>query len=269
MQIDWRVSEQLGASRMSNQLSSMQAFASIWDIQARDLWGEHYAQALADLLESQGVKTILDCAGRTGFTALDFKRQHLNVSYSDGSADMLAFFNAKRFSENLTIPTYLSTWQQLPLRVPYTYDAVLCRGNALLFMAAYKDETLISRQSALTAMHEALRGMFSKVADEGLLYIDLPKPDKARPEQPYSYTATDNLTVKTKTTVSYDPETQLRTTTSLITNLLSKEETTSVTQTYPLDEKEFMGMLLDVGFQRLEKSPVKEAFFVDAYMAFK
>ena len=254
---------------MSDQQNSMQEFANIWDIQARDLWGENYAQALADLLESQDVVTILDCAGGTGFPALEFKRQNLNISYSDGSPEMLAFFNPKRFAENLTIPTYLSTWQQLPARVPYTYDAVLCRGNSLLSVSRCTDEAPVSRKFALTAMHEALRGMFSKVSDDGFLYIDIPKPDKAKPETPYTYTSTDNLTVKTKTTVSYDPETQLRTTSHRITNLLSNEEATSAAQVYPLDEKEFIGMLLDVGFQRLEKSPIKEAFFVDAFMAFK
>ena len=254
---------------MSEQQNSMQEFANIWDIQARDLWGENYAQVLADLLESKSVVTILDCAGGTGFPSLEFKRQNLNISYSDGSPEMLEFFNAKRFAENLIIPTYLSTWQQLPTRVPYTYDAVLCRGNSLLFMGAYTDDAPVSRESALIAMHEALRGMLSKVAEDGLLYIDIPKPDKAKPEKPYTYTSTDNLTVKTKTIVSYDPETQLRTTSNRITNLLSNEETTSAAQVYPIDEKELIEMLLDVGFQRLEKSPIKEAFFVDAYMAFK
>lgn len=254
---------------MSEQQSSMQEFANIWDMQARDLWGEHYAQALADLLESHDVKTILDCAGGTGFPAIEFKQQGLNISYSDGSPDMLAFFNAKRREEKLTIPSYLSSWQQLPLKVPYTYDAVLCRGNSLLFMGAYTDAAPVSRESALAMMHEALKGMFSKVSDDGLLFIDIPKPDKAKPEKPYLSTFTDNLTVKTKTTVSYDPKTQLRTTTNLITNLLSGTETINTAHTYPIDEKEFIQMLLSIGFQGLEKSPIKEAFFMDAYMAFK
>ena len=254
---------------MGDQQNSMLEFANIWDLQTRDLWGKHYAQALADLLESHDVKTILDCAGGTGFPAIEFKRQGLNISYSDGSPDMLAFFNAKRVEEKLTIPSYLSTWQQLSQRVPYTYDAVLCRGNSLLFVGAYTDEAPIGRASSLAMVHEALHGIFSKVSDDGLLYFDLPKPDKAKPEKPYHSTFTDSLTVKIKTTVSYDPDTQLRTTTNLITNLLSGAETTSTAQTYPFDERELFEMLLSVGFQGVEKSPIKEAFFMDAYMAFK
>ena len=254
---------------MSDQQSGMQEFANFWDYQARDIWGEDYPQALADLLKSHDVEMILDCAGGTGFPAIEFKQLGLNISYSDGSPEMLAFFNAKRFDAKLTIPTYLSSWQQLPQRVPYTYDAVLCRGNSLVFVGAYMDDAPLSRESALDMMREAIQGMFSKVADSGFLYIDLPKPEKAKPEQPYTHTGTDSLTFKVKTTVSYNPDTQLRTTSDLITNLLSNSETTIVAHTYPINEEELFEILLSAGFQRVEKSPLKEAFFIDAYMAFK
>lgn len=254
---------------MSDQQNNMQEFANFWDYQARDIWGEDYPQALADLLKSHDVKMILDCAGGTGFPAIEFKQQGLNISYSDGSPEMLAFFNAKRFEEKLTIPTYLSSWQQLPQRVPYTYDAVLCRGNSLVFVGAYTDDAPLSRESALDMMREAIQGMFSKVAEGGFLYIDLPKPEKARPKQPYTSTGTDSLTFKLKSTVSYNPNTQLRTTSDFITNLLTDCETTIVAHNYPLGEEELFEMLSDAGFQRVEKSPLKEAFYVDAYMAFK
>lgn len=247
----------------------MQEFAKVWDYQARDIWPENYAIDLADLLKSHDVKLILDCAGGTGFPAIEFKQQGLNISYSDGSPEMLAFFNTKRFEEKLTIPTYLSRWNELPQRVPYTYDAVLCRGNSLLFLGAYTREAPVSRESVLVAMREALEGMFSKVSDGGFLYIDIPKPERARPEAPYNTTATDSLTFKVKNTVSYDPDTGLRTTSDVITNLLSNTETNTTTHTYPITEEELFEMLRSVGFERIEKSPVKEAFFIDAYLAFK
>jgi hypothetical protein len=248
---------------------SMQAFATFWDYQARDIWGADYAQALADLLKSYDADMILDCAGGTGFPAIEFKQQGLNISYSDGSPEMLAFFNAKRFEEKLTIPTYLSSWQELPKRVPYAYDAVLCRGNSLLYLGAYTDDAPQSRKSALSMMQEAIEGMFSKVSDDGFLYIDMPKPEKSKPEEPYTVTGTDSLTFKVKATVSYDPETQVRKTSDVITNLLNNTETTTIAHTYPLDEKELFAMLLNAGFQRVEKSPIKEASFINAYLAFK
>lgn len=253
---------------MSDSHNDMQAFAQIWDLQARDLWGEHYPLVLAELLHTHGVKTILDCSGGTGFPAIEFKQQGLNISYSDGSPEMLAFFNAKRVEKKLTIPTYLSSWKELPIRVPYTYDAVLCRGNSLIFTGAYSDEAPVTRDVALTAMRDAIQGMFSKVAEGGLLYIDIPKPKKAKPKVPYHSTSSDHLTIKTKTTVSYDPKTQLRTTLDRITHLLSDTETTTTAQTYPISAEELINMLLDAGFQRVEKSPVTEAFYIDAYIAF-
>ncbi|WP_022953272.1 class I SAM-dependent methyltransferase [Leucothrix mucor] len=254
---------------MSDQHNSMQAFAEIWDVQTRELWDENYAQALADLFNFYSIKTILDCAGGTGFPTLEFKRQGLNVSYSDGSPEMLAFFNAKRFAEKLTIPTYLSSWQTLPERVPYTYDAVLCRGNSLMDLAVYSDEAPISRASFLSAMSESLAGMFSKVAEDGLLYIDIPKPEKVMPAKPSINSDTDSMTFKSKTTVAYDPETQISTTTELTTNLLRNTQSTSVAKAYAIDEEELIELLLTVGFERVEKSPLKEASFIDAYMAFK
>lgn len=254
---------------MSDQRRSMQEFAKQWDYRARELWGSDYAQALADLLKSHDVEMILDCAGGTGFPAIEFKQQGLNISYSDGSPDILAFFNARRKEEKLTIPTYLSSWHELPMRVPYSYDAVLCRGNSLLFLGAYSDDAPLDRPTALSAMQQALNGMFSKVAEGGFLYIDIPTPDKAKPEEPYHVTSTDSLTFKVKTTVSYDPETQMRTTVDVINNLLSNTETEISAHNYPIDEQELFEMLRNAGFEKIEKSPIQEASFMDAYLAFK
>ena len=254
---------------MSDQSKNMQDFASIWDYQARDMWGKDYAQALADLLKTYDTTMILDCAGGTGFPAIEFKQQGLSISYSDGSQDMLTLFNEKRFEKKLTIPTYLSSWQALPDRVPYSYDAVLCRGNSLLFMGAYLVEDPQSHETVLANMELALKGMFSKVADDGLLYIDIPKLKHAKPETPYTFTGTDSLTFKVKTTVSYDPKTQLRTTKDCITHLLSGTESNIVAHNYAIEEHELFDLLAKVGFKRVEKSPIKEAFFINAYMAFK
>lgn len=136
-------------------------------------------------------------------------------------------------------------------------------------LGIYTDDAPLSRASVLSAMSEALTGMFSKVAEDGLLYIDIPKPDKAMPLKPSISSATDSMTFKSKTTVSYDVETQLSTTTEVNNNLLRNTQTTSVAKTYVIDEQALIEMLLAVGFERVEKSPLKEALHVDAYMAFK
>ena len=39
--------------------NSMETFAKVWDMQARYLWGDDYAQDLADLLTNNGCFPVL------------------------------------------------------------------------------------------------------------------------------------------------------------------------------------------------------------------
>jgi SAM-dependent methyltransferase len=245
--------------------SEMDGYAATLDSQVREVWPNNYANNLSDFLNDSGVSRLLDCAGGTGFPAIELKEAGWDITYSDGSADMMNFFKEKVAEKDLLIPSYLSLWQDLPEVVPNTFDAVLCRGNSLLGVCAYNGETMPSRPQILATMIEALKGMFNKVADGGFLYIDIPIPSRSKPAEPYVFNSQKYIA----TTIIYDPVTQIRTTEDVKTNPDDGSEQITYHFVYPLDPEELIDMLLQVGFQKIEKSSLEEAFYIDAYVAFK
>ncbi|RVU84316.1 class I SAM-dependent methyltransferase [Leucothrix sargassi] len=246
------------------QESIMDDYAQTLDLQVRGLWPKGFAERLSDLLQSYKISNILDCSGGTGFPVIELKTYGWEITYSDGSSEMFEFFNEKASEHGLEIPSYLSLWQDMDSKVPGTYDAVLCRGNSLLGISSYNKEKVLSRDFTLNVIQTALNQMFHKVKEGGLLYIDLPKPEQARPEKPYQCEITPNIA----TTISYDPITKLRTTKDVRTDS-NGEQTITYHTAYPIYAEELLEMLRIAGFERIESSPIEEAFYIDAYVAFK
>lgn len=244
--------------------SKIKGFAATWDEQLREKWPENYPKELAKLLKQQEVNNILDCSGGTGYPIIELKQLGWDVTYSDGNPEMFDFFAKKIAEKGLDIPSYLSLWHQLPENVPNTYDAVLCRGNSLLGVHAHTGDVLPSRDIVKKEMIRALQAMFNKITKGGVLYVDIPAPEYSKPLVPY-HDSFQNV----MTTVSYDPVAKIRTTHDVKKDPKTSVETITVHCVYPLDPEELISMLLHVGFQKIEKSPIKEAHYIDAYLAFK
>ena len=99
--------------------------AELWDICIKFMWGEEYILGLDNFLKLRKIKTILDCAGGTGFPAIVLKKRGWDVTYSDGSKQMFDFFENELKKGNLQIPHYFVNWHELSKKFSQKFDAVL------------------------------------------------------------------------------------------------------------------------------------------------
>ncbi len=248
---------------------AMRAYATSWDKTIQSLWPAIYPSSLSSELKKLNVKTILDCAGGTGYPAILLKKMGWDISYSDGSNEMVTVFKERLKEEGLDIPTYGSRWEDLSENVPNTYDAVMCSGNSFVGIATFENtEYSIQKESVMLRMKLAVAEFYKKVNKGGVLYIDLFKKESVAPEQPYTLDVSfDDERVILN--VSYDPVRNIRTALSTNISLTDGSEVDTITKLAPLYSEELFELLVDAGFSRIEKANIEGAEFVDGFMAFK
>ncbi len=237
------------------------SFINVWDQGVRDLWPKDYAQQLSQFLHQQGCVRVLDSSGGTGYPSIDLKQMGWDVSYSDISTEMLDFFTQKTNEQQLDIPCYLSSWEALPDNIPDTYDGILCRGNSLIYLSNIE----FSHDLLAERLVRSFQGMFHQLNKGGLIYFDLPNPAHAKPAQSYQY---EYSTDRIATIVSYDPVRNIRSTKNIQKHSDGSESATNF-HAYSLDIEMVLSSLFDSGFAKIEKSPIAEASYVDAYIAWK
>ncbi|PWQ97881.1 class I SAM-dependent methyltransferase [Leucothrix arctica] len=214
------------------------------------------------------MKTILDCAGGTGYPSIELKQLGWDITYSDGSSAMLDIFTEKLEASKLDMPKYFSRWEDLSQKVPNTYDALMCAGNSFIGINSYESDFAIADEVVKTNMLSAVSEFYNKLNTGGVLYIDLCKADRAAPEKPYSESITDD-NAHIFRTISYDSVTNIRTNLTTTTLLSDGSATDTITKVVPLFAEELINLLLEVGFSRVERSTVADADYVDSFFAFK
>ena len=80
---------------------AMRAYATSWDKTIQSLWPAIYPSSLSSELKKLNVKTILDCAGGTGYPAILLKKMGWDISYSDGSNEMVTVFKERLKEEGV------------------------------------------------------------------------------------------------------------------------------------------------------------------------
>jgi glycine/sarcosine N-methyltransferase len=103
---------------------------------------------------------VLDCACGIGADAMALVRRGYNVTASDGSASMVA--EARRRSRQLGVEIDIiqSSWQDLPERVPGTFELILCLGNSIVHTETRSN------------MISSLEGIKKLLSAGGVLVID-------------------------------------------------------------------------------------------------
>ncbi|PWQ93739.1 class I SAM-dependent methyltransferase [Leucothrix arctica] len=252
-------------------MTNQKSLIEFWDVQLRRIWDEGYAEKLSDYLRSLDVKTILDCAGGSGYPAIEFKKMNWDISYSDGVEGTVDFFKKKMIGAEVDIPCFYSKWEDLDGNRPETYDAVLCRGNSFISINSYIDEVLDppSFEESYDNMKKAVKAFHNSLSPGGVLYIDIPVKEVAKPEKPYSRVDTDNKTFEDKISGSYDPLTKIRELVIDSHNLITGEKVYYKTYQYPISKEELYKLLDEAGFSKVLQSPVDEPQYMDAFVAFK
>jgi len=97
-----------------------------------------------NLLQSYGVKNVLDIACGSGFHSIHLATEGFQVTAADASEDMLnqTKENSKLYNVNFDLKK--ADWLELSNNITEKYDAVICLGNALthLFYEKYYRQAL-------------------------------------------------------------------------------------------------------------------------------
>lgn len=139
----------------------IEGFVDKWD----DLidWDRRYqgeGRFFADLLDSYGVRSVLDVATGTGFHSVRLLEDGYQTVSADGSAQMLgkAFENGLQRGHLLQIVQ--ADWRWLNRDVHQLFDAVICLGNSFTHLFSERD-----RRKALAEFYAVLK-------HDGILILD-------------------------------------------------------------------------------------------------
>lgn len=117
-----------------------------WDGRAR---GE--GTFFRDLLRDAGCERVLDAATGTGFHAVNLARAGFDVVAADGAETMLKKTEQNMREHDVAFPTYHADWRTLQRDVPGRYDALVCLGNAFTHLFDVDD-----RVETLAQFHQVL-----------------------------------------------------------------------------------------------------------------
>lgn len=243
-------------------------FPQKWAISLNLLYPDRtYINGLHNFLQAQGVSTILDAAGGTGFPSIALKQLGWDVTYSDGSSDMIDFFqNALKRHGNPDIPTYQSEWDELDVNVPGQFDAVLCRGNSIPYAASDPSNSTEAEskiENALGAFNQALN-------PGGLLYIDLFRREEFRRTplvRTFEERSVDGKKVNLAWEITHHPEQKVRELRRILD--IDGAVDSQVTRAYLLSHETLIQSLTNAGFSSIQEVAIPGESNYDVFIARK
>jgi SAM-dependent methyltransferase len=144
--------------------------AQFWDFCTKLKWNDIFLDELEQFFKVHSVRRILDCAGGTGFPVLELKQRGWDVTYSDGSQDMHDFFVSRLRKYKLRIPHRVVNWSRLSAEFEPDFDAVLCRGNALVYINTWDVDRFPGESR--DDIENSLKQFFAVLRPGGLVYVD-------------------------------------------------------------------------------------------------
>jgi SAM-dependent methyltransferase len=233
------------------------SLADLWDITRTFMWDHKYVAGLDQFLRSQDVTTILDVAGGTGFPCLELRRMGWDITYSDGSNLMLGHFKKRMEGTGQEIPQHHSNWLELSQNIPGKYDAVLCRGNSLIYVDSW-DQCGV-HETTKERIKKSLAEFYKTLNDGGLLYVDI--TNKSEFDQ-QTYPIIEKLgerIISDKPTrliweLTHDYEGRIRTCNSTLSH--DGQEYKHTYQSYLLRHEELVEILKEVGFRKVEETKI-------------
>jgi len=239
--------------------------AELWDNQVRKYWSKNYHIELSELLKENGVKSILDTSGGTGYPSIEFAQMGWDISYADSSLEMYEFFNKKLKEKKLIVPSFLVKWQNLNSQIDTKYDALLCRGNSFTYIDGY-DTKSYNPATIKENMQRSLVQFYNQLNPNGVLYIDLlkekHKTQSVKKEEDFE-------TYHSSTKVSYNETTNIRTITESIKFFDNDTIYNFTLYGYIITEQELKSMLYDAGFISVNKIEIDSSDIADSFLAKK
>ena len=240
--------------------------AQLWDICFRFLWDDRYVKDLDRLLKKHNTKTVLDCAGGTGFPSIQLKQLGWDVTYSDGSDVMVEYFVNKISALNLDIPYHHLNWSRLD-DIHGTFDAVLCRGNSLIYIDSWGENNI----SKDTPRHikQSLTEFKERLKPQGMLLVDTIKRDNFEQTYPivknFGEKIIDGQKISVQWELSHDYEKNIRTWDSFleIDGMAYEFNHTA----YLLHPDTLISILKEIGFTNIQPVYINGGDYYDAFVA--
>ena len=158
--------------------------ADFWESMPRDWPGHPYDPRLVDDLHgifqeltatgSGPIARVLDCGCGTGNPAIGLAKRGYQVVGVDADPEMVRRFRQNCQAEGQNIQVLSSDWRDLNGEAfgGEPFDAVVCRGNSLIYAANWDRDSFIP-EVAHRAIRHALRRMTSVLRPRGVVYVDI------------------------------------------------------------------------------------------------
>ncbi len=232
--------------------------SELWDLSIKFLWDDRFINGLESFLRANGAKTVLDSCGGTGFPSIALKKRGWDITYSDGSELMYNRFQAKMAAQGVAMPSYRTEWLGLSRTIPNRFDALLCRGNSLVYVNSW-DRDKISQKSPLH-IGETLQEFRAMLNPGGVLYIDIiNKNEYDQPEYPVVEEIgerwMDGKRIRLTWLITHNYNTRLRTCQSVME--MDGVKHTYLYYSYLLRHVELLDLLTGAGFRQVREIKVE------------
>jgi SAM-dependent methyltransferase len=212
----------------------------------------------------------LDVCGGTGFPVLELKKQGWDVTYADGSPEMLTHFSQVVVQAGLDIPCYLSDWEALSKNISQKFDLVMCRGNSLLYIDSWGNYDISEDTGAHIKL--ALQEFYKMLKEGGILYIDMYSKENGQIDNAticvtYDDRVIDGQKIGFAHEISLDDETRIRIWKPVV--IIEDQSYEFILQSYYLKHEELVSLLAEIGFRNIEETSIAGESFYTVYTAFK
>ena len=227
--------------------------AEVWEICIKFMWDQSYVDGLNNFLTKNKVKKILDCGGGTGFPSIPLKKHEWDISYCDNNPIMVRHFQKELQKQNLKIPTYTSSWVDLSKNIKENFDAILCRGNSLIYVNSWDiNKPELNKEN----IKKTLQEFHKKLNENGLLYIDLiNKKEFHREKYPIleeiGEKIIDGKKIKITWELFHDYDKKIRKC-NIIMKVDDKTEITTL-YSYLLEHSKLINLMKEIGFKDVKE----------------
>jgi ubiquinone/menaquinone biosynthesis C-methylase UbiE len=244
--------------------------ADLWEICIRFMWDETFVTGVHKFLKSHNVKTVLDVAGGTGFPCIGLKKMGCDITYSDGSRLMFDHFKSNLEKSGIGMLQHNSNWLELTKQIPERFDALLCRGNSLVYVDSW-DQNRLS-DVTIENIRKALAEFYKMLNRQGLLYVDITnKKEFNQPQYPvieeFGEKIIDGKKVKLRWELIHDFKHRLRTWKSILLIDGKRHEFTYLS--YLLTHEELIDLLKQVGFRKVKETEIDGEDRYNVFVAYK
>lgn len=239
----------------------------IWEICISRIYDkDSYVKKLDEILTQEKVKRIIDPACGTGFPSLQLYKLGYDITCSDGNELMLQYFNK---NVNGKVKAKRLEWRDLARTYEDEFDAVLVRGNSLIYATSW-DKEEINPEESKDAIFKSLENFYHILRENGLLYLDLYKENEQPHKQDLGEVILNNNDRENwKWEIQHDWSKRIRTWSIVRTNLVNKEQVKHISYSYLIKHDELLDMLDDIGFSNVEKISLEEEPNYTVYLARK